>query len=116
MPRRSVVEVKSNQGVGEFQIQGRPDFPIEPQDQPAVATMEHLPGHLMQTFPEGSILEVHAEHDGSQVSAYAVTVHGLQRVAGQVLHRAGRLPGTDKGEIALQDGGRSVCLSEPVGH
>ncbi|QRM35591.1 hypothetical protein [Microvirga sp. VF16] len=50
------------------------------------------PGSLVKAFPEGSILDVHAEHDGGQVSAYAVTAHGLQRVAGQVLHHGdGRL-------------------------
>jgi hypothetical protein len=50
------------------------------------------PGHLVKAFPEGSILEVHAEHDGGQISAYAVTADGLRRVAGQVLyHVDGRL-------------------------
>jgi len=50
------------------------------------------PGHPVKAFPEGSLLDVHAEHDGSPVNAYAVTAHGLQRVAGQVLHQSdGRL-------------------------
>ncbi|MBM6582760.1 hypothetical protein ILT44_21370 [Microvirga sp. BT689] len=50
------------------------------------------PGHLVKAFPEGCILDVHAEHDGSQIIAYTVTADGLQRVAGQVLHQAdGRL-------------------------
>ena len=50
------------------------------------------PGHLVTAFPEGCILELHAEHDGSPVSAYAVTAHGLRRVAGQMLRQGdGRL-------------------------
>ena len=50
------------------------------------------PGRLVTAFPEGCILELHAEHDGSPVSAYAVTAQGLRRVAGQMLRQGdGRL-------------------------
>lgn len=50
------------------------------------------PGHLVKAFPEGCILNVHAEHEGSQIIAYTITGDGLRRVAGQVLHHGdGRL-------------------------
>ena len=45
------------------------------------------PGRLVTAFPEGYLLELHAEHDGSPVSAYAVTAHGLRRVAGKMLRQ-----------------------------
>jgi len=45
------------------------------------------PGHLVTAFPEGYILELHADHDASPVSAYAVTANGLRRVAGEVLRQ-----------------------------
>ncbi|MFD0463197.1 hypothetical protein ACFQY9_16560 [Microvirga aerilata] len=50
------------------------------------------PGHLIAAFPEGYLLDLHAEHDGSPVGAYTVTADGLRRAAGQVLHQGdGRL-------------------------